>query len=311
MTAKVCIIATIKAPLRETICFVNYHLNLGIDGIILFLDDPQDPAAEALSDYIRVHAIKCDNAYWTSRRIEVPATSVLRQTLNVNYGIKLAGKIGFDWAIYIDGDELLMPDGDIKSILAQQTVDVVRFAMKEAVSEKDRYENIFEATLFKERVTTENRSRLELAYSMARDGAFFEGEYLRGHSDSKVAVRINSNIEWMSSHGPVRPKMAEVGTARITLLHYDCVGIDAWKRKWINRLNQPGVETSVRPNRLKQFELFKKAYGNAAEELALFSRLHKISDHDKRVLVQYGLLTVITLPHETFERPKRRVQPVA
>jgi hypothetical protein len=180
--------------------------------------------------------------------------------------------------------------------------------MKEAVSEKDRYENIFEASLFKERVTKENRSRVELAYSMTRDGAFFEGEYLRGHSDSKVAVRINSNIEWMRAHGPVRPKMAEVGTDRITLLHYDSVGIDAWKEKWTNRLDEPEVGKWARQNRVRQFELFKKAYGNAAEELALFSRLHKISEHDKRVLMQYGLLTAITLPHKMFERPKRRAQ---
>src|SRR5579863_8930815 len=162
MTLKVCIISTIRAPLRETMYFVNYHLNLGIDQIILFFDDPKDPAAEALSNYVRVRTIRCDSAYWAALRLEAPALVGQRQVMNVNYGMKLAGQIGFDWAIHIDGDELLMADGEIGNILAQQSVDVVRFAMKEAVSEKDRYDNVFEATLFKERITGENRSKAEL-----------------------------------------------------------------------------------------------------------------------------------------------------
>ena len=146
---------------------------------------------------------------------------------------------------------------------------------------------------------------------MARDGAFFEGEYLRGHSDSKVAVRINSKVEWMHAHGPARFEMAEVETDRITLLHYDCVGIDAWKTKWAKRLHDPPEGTHRRPNRQRQLELFEKAYGKPADELALYSRPHKILEHDKRVLMQHGLLTRVTLPHEMFERPKRRAQTLA
>ena len=125
---KVCIVSMIKAPLGETISFVNYHLNLGIDGIILFLDDPEDPAAQALSDYVRVRVIKCDDAYWTALRTEWP-NAIQRR------------------AIHIDGDELLMPDGDFQSILAQQSVDVVRFAIKRSCFRKDRYHSIFEATI--------------------------------------------------------------------------------------------------------------------------------------------------------------------
>jgi hypothetical protein len=307
MTTKtICLISTVRTTVRQTICFVNYHLSAGIDEIILFFDDPNDPAAEVFSDYVRVRSIKCDNKYWAARGTAAPLVTQERQEINVNYGLKLAAESGFDWIIHIDSDELLMSKGDIKNILSLQSGDVVRFSMKEAVSEKDHYENIFEATLFKEPVTKEKYSQIALALSLGCEGVFFEGVYFRGHMASKVAVRINSKIEWMGIHRPLRPKMAVIETDLITLLHYDCVGIEDWRNKWISRLDKPEIMARLRPHRVRQQELFKKAYGNAAAELELYSRLHKISEHQKSVLMQHGLLTVITLQHELFERPAVR-----
>jgi hypothetical protein len=111
MTAKVCVIATVRANARDTIGFVNCHLNSGIEEIILFLDDPADPAAELLCGYAHVRPIRCDQAYWAARGAEAPGVAQERQEINVNHGVKLAAERGFDWIIHIGSDELLLADG--------------------------------------------------------------------------------------------------------------------------------------------------------------------------------------------------------
>ena len=49
---KVAVVATVKTPLHELKMFVHYYQNLGIDEIILFCDDPEDPVdpSEAFLD---------------------------------------------------------------------------------------------------------------------------------------------------------------------------------------------------------------------------------------------------------------------
>jgi len=37
---KVALISTVKGPTNEILMFVHYHLNSGLDEIILFFDDP-------------------------------------------------------------------------------------------------------------------------------------------------------------------------------------------------------------------------------------------------------------------------------
>ena len=79
------------------------------------------------------------------------------------------------------------------------------------------------------------------------------------------------------------------------LLHYDCMGIDDWKMKWARRLQAGGMAVQMRPARVKQFELFKQAYGDDLQERRLYSRLHKLSEPQKQLLLQCGLLSVVRL----------------
>jgi hypothetical protein len=131
---------------------------------------------------------------------------------------------------------------------------------------------------------------------------FFEGQYFRGHTASKVAVRTSAKIEWMGIHRVERPNFAAVKTNEIILLHFDGVGIDDWKTKWTRRLDHSGRAARMGPHRVKQLELFRRAYGNTANEMALYSKLYKLSDHQKNVLLQHGLLSMIALDHKSFDR---------
>ena len=90
----------------------------------------------------------------------------------------------------------------------------------------------------------------------------------------------------------------------MSLLHYDCVGIDAWKTKWGRRVDGSATAVRIRPNRQKQLDLFKEAYGKENAEIELYSRLHKISKYQQLILRIFGLLIVVKLKNELFLRPK-------
>ena len=59
-TDTVAVIGTFRAPLSDTMRFVNYHLNTRVDHLFLFFDDPADPAVRSLADYQDVTCIPCD-----------------------------------------------------------------------------------------------------------------------------------------------------------------------------------------------------------------------------------------------------------
>ena len=303
---KVCLVSTIRSTVQETIHFVNYHLNIGIDEIIVFFDDPDDEAFVYLQDYARVRLIRCDGAYWQAQGARRPTAIEDRQECNASLALKIAAEDGFQWIIHIDSDELILPKNGLKAILSACSVDVLRFAIKEALAERDQYDSIFQATLFKERAKAERRLRSRLAMLFGCSETFLEGEYFRAHAASKAAVRISPKITRLNLHGPTAKAepVVEAKTALVALLHYDCIGIDAWRTKWARRIDGSGAAVRIRPNRQKQLELFKAAYGKANDEIALYNRLYRITKYQRFVLRTLRLLTVIKLKNELFLRPK-------
>lgn len=291
MSDTICLIATVRSPVGELMQFVERHLAAGIREMFLFFDDPLDIAADSVAIHPGVVPFRCDSNYWRALRMTRPTAIEARQVANVNFGMAIARSRELDWLIHIDSDELLYSRDDIATVLTGLPADVVRFAMKEAVAERDHYSSRFEATLFREPLTP--AAKRELA-ALDQAEVLFEGEYFRGHQASKVAVRLASKLQVMGIHGPHRPRnMPEVKTTDITLLHFDCIGVDDWKRKWSRRRDTSGTATEMRSARSKQLELFERAYGDTAQELALYRRLHTVTEAQKRLLIPLGLLTVI------------------
>ena len=118
MLQTVSTVTTLKAPLRETLMFVNYHLNIGVSHMYLFFDDPNDDCIEALANYKQVTRIRCDSNHWENLTSKFPVTESwtmrqlgnvnysvesnldYRQILNANYAFKLAQRDGYDWLIH-------------------------------------------------------------------------------------------------------------------------------------------------------------------------------------------------------------------
>ena len=63
-----CVVTTLQAPLQETLMFVNYHLNIGVDHIYLFLTTRPTLQRTHWRDGRASHAVRCDLEYWNSHQ---------------------------------------------------------------------------------------------------------------------------------------------------------------------------------------------------------------------------------------------------
>lgn len=304
---RVAIVATVKAPENELTMFVNYHLNRGIDRIFLFFDDPSGDEANIFSAYDQVVTVLCTAEYWTRVASTGAAESKpkklgLRQEVNADVAFALSHKEGFDWLIHLDSDELIFTGGDLKPILLESGVDILRFSMFEAIATKRTYESIFEPALFKVQPT---QTQLQRVASLECRGVLYRGEYFRGHLASKSAVRVSPKIKRMGIHQPSEVDQSTTTsktTSEISLLHFDCVGFENWKTKWGRRLNDSGIAHRMRDNRRSQLKAFGAAHAEGLSALEdLYDEVFTISDRDIEVLVSIGLVKQFDIREDLFE----------
>ena len=283
--------------------FVAYHLSIGVDQIILFFSDPEDAAIVPLSAQSRVTCVCCNVDYWKQQNMPDPWAISLseRQIINANAGLAIAQARGTDWIIHIDGDELVYVEGDLKQILARQTCDVLRFEPNEAVPQREQYAEAFEPKLFKRPTSP---GKVLLAKLLGCRNAFYRGEYFRGHSRSKVAVRTQAKLKRMGNHIPEEwpdQPLTLVATDEVKLLHYDCVGLEAWQEKWAQRLDG-SITVDMRTNRNRQLEDFGRALAGGDRDLSRwYRRIYFISAYERWVLSKLGLLTTVEIERVRFE----------
>lgn len=309
---RVAAVGTFKAPLADTIQWVHYHRNIGIEALFLFFDDPADAVAATgpLADRDGVYCFGCDEDHW--RRLGLasrPPSAWSRQEFNADLGRRLAAERGIDWLIHIDSDELVYAERGLRAALsaAPGDVDVVGFRVLEAVPEAIDYESAFrEITLFRDWPRAA-RYRAGLARAMGCGGAFLDGKYFRGHQ-LKSAVRVGTPMRGMGNHVPYPLEGREYRFApnpEITLLHYDCGGFEAWMRKWLPRV-EGRQENTTESSRVRQAELIRRALGESRERtIEVYKEINFLKNYEKRVLLSLGLLRRVSLPPDLFEGPLR------
>lgn len=297
------IISTVKAPTSQLYLFVNYHLNMGVDHIILFFDDSKDVGIKSFYQYAQVTTVSCSSGYWKERTGDRPRSIEERQTVNVNQGAKYLSLQKCNWLIHIDCDELLNTSRPIKQVISRFNADVIRFAVLEAVAEQEKYDNIFLPTLFKKKNL---KLQVIVAERLGCSNAIFDGEYFRGHTASKTAVRITPHMEGnYGIHGPKKLLgNTVVNTDAIQLLHFDCVDIDEWKIKWDRRIDGTGMALHMRDNRKKQMLLYENAKKEGNESLSImFNKMHNIQKRERLILYILGMLTRINIDKRLFDVP--------
>ena len=294
---KVAVVSTVKTPLDELRPFVEHYRHIGVDRFFLFFDDGEDSAYDAFDYPDWLIKTRCTQAYWDEADAGRPETIERRQEVNATRALEAARADGFEWIIHIDNDELIHALQPLQQVLAQAQGDVLRFAAREAVSDQEDYDSIFEPTLFKVPV---GRWPMLGARLLGCRRALYLGRYFRGHLTSKAAVRISDRIVDLGIHGPdtCPDDLRITATDQLVLLHYDCIGFDNWRRKWSRRTDGSATAQYLGGNRLKQMQAFAAAESQGEAALrTLYRRLHVIPPYEQAVLRRLGMLEQIKLPH--------------
>jgi hypothetical protein len=296
---RVAITSTTREGIDQVRRFVNFHLSGGVDKVFLFYDGVPDWPADAFADDPRVTFTVCDKAYWDKSGGR-PAHIDARLMHNADVGRAGAESAGMDWIIHIDNDELLFSEQSIAAVLTDAKKDVVRFGMHEAVAEKVDYDSIFDATTFRVWIDAAKRAAVQADPLLAP--LLFEGEYFRGHSASKVAIRIKALRGRVGIHKPTGPEIEEERTNKIILLHFDCVGVAAWAKKWSMRIDSSGP-SNMRKNRREQMSMF--AGGRAVPETVRedYDRLYVVTPQQTEAALRRGIMKTIRIDPSRFERP--------
>lgn len=111
------VVATVREPAALILAFAAHYAALGAGEIWLFFDDPADPAADLACHFPRTRVVRCDAAYWQSRRRQrPPALQSVRQLANATYAYNTTGA---DWMLHVDADEFLWCERPLAEDLAR------------------------------------------------------------------------------------------------------------------------------------------------------------------------------------------------
>ena len=305
MSVKTAIVSTVKTSRLELTSFVHYHLNTGIDLIILFFDDAEDPLLPVFREYEQVAAIACGADRRTSYGRYDTLPLAKRQIVNATRGLEIARARGCDWLVHIDSDEFLESDQPVGALLAASGSRVLRFDIQEAVPEN--IESDFPYTEIRRFRRSVGRRYLWFCRMLGCPRALFCGSYFRGHIASKIAFRTDMEIESVGIHNVFGPngKIPDSACFSIRLLHFDSVTFTVWKHKWAMRsaakeLNPKGRERY----RDRQFKLYQRFVGDETNLKRVYGRIYLLTRYDKTVLGRLGMLRSFQLDPALFESVK-------
>lgn len=300
--AELAICSTVRAPLNELISFVNFHRNIGVSKILLFFDDPEDEGIKYFEGRDDVIVVPCDDEHWQRTTGGLPHALHERLLGNREVGLRMAQDLGCDWYAMVDSDEMIYPSGSLSELLDASKADVLVPAMREAISEKQRYDHIFEPDQFK---LLSGKTKIWVARLLGCRSAIYENRYFRGHGASKSLVRMSAvgKIHEYSSHGPRRfdRSLRRKRTSKIELLHFDCVGIENWMQKWEQRTSGSVVSRRMGKNRRMQVDAYLAAREKGADALAaLYEDMFVIPPREMKILGRLGMTKRIQLDPGLF-----------
>jgi hypothetical protein len=207
--------------------------------------------------------------------------------------------MGIDWVTHIDQDEIIYPaTGRIAGALAACPEPVVRFEIMEAVDTGLPLASRFHADTFKKNISPE--VMLSLSEDPQLASLFFQGEFFRGHTQSKCAFRVADFNGEIGAHGAKGGKDQTGQTSAIKLLHYDAVGEKEWKAKWSMRKGSV-VGYGMRDNRKAQHALFAVTEGNPSAESAAYKLLHRPTAASISEGKQIGIIEVVSIDRSLFD----------
>lgn len=262
---------TLKATTEQTQAFVAHHLGLGAAEIWLFFDDPEDPAAEAVTGVPGVRVCRCDETHW-KRMGGRNERHQGRQSRNMKYAYR---RTRLPWLGHIDVDEYLLPHKPVGEVLAGYDPDQIMFRMApwEALHDQGLPDDIFTARHFRAALRAKEQGDLRrlafgphapamaagvLSHSVGKcfmrtgieglqprlHGAFMNGDWLRGppfhpdvallHFHAEDPVRWFDRLDFRLSRGAYQNNEPLVGWLK--------QATEAERQAFYERVQSPGPE---------------------------------------------------------------------
>lgn len=257
------VVCVLNEPLLLTLRFVAWYLELGAAKIVLYFDDPEDPAIPILEREVGVECIRCTAQFWHSLGIAPEARFTKRQMAALTHGYSVAST---PWFLAVDADELVYFERNTLHEFAAAIPGEIlafRFATAEAV-EFNSGGQYFRVPMSREAVRRVYGEKAAL---------FLPRKGLVGHADGKSLTRTALQIQKVRPHwivgadgNPIRgpDSFSSDGS---WLLHYFDSGYENWRRKLSWRLRSWSFATPLVPyfeqdSDLDQEPRFRSLYEN-------------------------------------------------
>lgn len=296
--SKIILVTTVRNPDPSFHSFLDYHLSIGIDRIVVFIDRPNQSELSALAVNQAVTFVPVDSnlisrlkkaKQFDSQYYDLEVQ--IRQIAHVNFVIDEFCE-GMDWIIHIDSDEMInIASGSLSEKLSNIPENCFQVLMPnhEAVPTTLELENPFlEVNLFKKNAFLFS-SLPEKA--VARD--LFVA-YQNGKSCGRLSARIRANcVHRFEVVGTKEYKTCLLGE-EIAVLHYVNCGFSRYLEKYRQLGEFPNVwcgkiEISI-PFHLHSRDLFLK---NKREEMkTLYEEKIMLKSVDLDGLVTSGNIVV-------------------
>ncbi len=245
------IVSTIKAPPREVLNFVAYHLEQGAAHIYIYLDNQNPRAEAALHAHPQVTVTRTDGTYWRNQGRKKPKKHQHRQTANATRCYAQATDL--DWLLHIDVDEFVCPSEPLGTLLDALPDDLLcaRIMPAEALCSEELTELDPDITYCKAWMP---RSPENVALENALYPCF--GSYLRGgfvsHFIGKILVRTGlPELEFRIHRAFVDDTeiAAQEKLGGVDLCHNHVPGWQGWQKLMQYRLEKGSYRAELKPAR--------------------------------------------------------------
>lgn len=273
-------VATIaKEPWPVLNRFLTWHLDQGAERIVLYLDDPDDPALPRLKGEPRLDVRPCTPAFWASLRINPDARFTRRQrgVLSQAYHELQDG-----WLLVLDADEMMwMQDRTIVEALGTLSDDAMSLRVRSAeqVQLSDGSEG-FRMPI--ERAAVDRVYGDFSRYLRARFGLTYHPE---GKSFHRAGQQLDMKLHWAkTAEGKQTPGPVWGAEQRAHLVHYAAPDYARWKAKVAWRAGAHGFALPVK----EQVAEIEASDDPEAGYRALFQALHALTAQQEAALEAEG-----------------------
>jgi hypothetical protein len=288
------VVMTAREPRALVEANVRWHLGTGAAAVHLYLDDPADPAAAALSEIAGCHVTLCDAGHWRALRPRrgAPDSQMRRQSLNAAHA---QAHCTADWLVHLDADEMLWQDrplGPELAVVAELGAEL-RFPVLERVLPAGAPQAGLFDGVFRRASPGDAAMQAVIHGPLAphlRAGMF-------SHGSGKCAVPVGRGFRQMVHES----YLEEDGTRRrapawqsttTRLLHFDGVTPLHWLLKLLRYKMQPqAVQAQILPpHRQSQIDWMLARMQTHAEACAAEAALRRLTPAQAARLRGFGLL---------------------